>query len=170
MVLEDSKKGDVIHTPKGDITLLEDVEFAHKVASSRLKKDKKGLFLMNYESHDGEVVTGEIGCGAQIVVFTTGRGNPTGHPLAPVIKVTGNYKTYAGMAENFDFDASGVISANDTIEEDGKKLFDYVMDVANGKVQTSAEKFGGTELFCIARCPGYHRPADCEQAFGPGER
>lgn len=133
-------------------------------------KDKKGLFLMNYESHDGEVVTGEVGCGAQIVVFTTGRGNPTGHPLVPVIKVTGNYKTYAGMAENFDFDASGVISANDTIEEDGKKLFDYVMDVANGKVLTSAEKFGGTELFCIARCPGYHRPADCEQAFGPGER
>ena len=61
------------------------------------EEGKRGLFLMDYESHDGEVVTGMIGCGAQIVAFTTGRGNPTGHPLAPVIKVTGNYKTYAGM-------------------------------------------------------------------------
>ncbi len=36
--------------------------------------DQKGLFLMNYESHDGEVVTGMIGCGAQLVAFTSGRG------------------------------------------------------------------------------------------------
>lgn len=36
--------------------------------------DKHGLFLMDYESHDGEVVTGMIGCGAQLVAFTTGRG------------------------------------------------------------------------------------------------
>ena len=55
----------------------------------------KGLYLMNYEGHDGEVVTGMIGCGAQIVAFTTGRGNPTGHPAAPVLKVTGNEKNSA---------------------------------------------------------------------------
>ena len=122
------------------------------------EKGKHGLFLMDYESHDGEVVTGMIGCGAQIVAFTTGRGNPTGHPLAPVIKVTGNYKTYAHMQENFDFDASGIIQKGDTVEETGEKLFEQVLRVANGQEQTTAEKIGGDELFCIGRRHGYHLP------------
>jgi len=125
------------------------------------EKGKHGLFLMDYESHDGEVVTGMIGCGAQIVAFTTGRGNPTGHPLAPVLKVTGNYKTYAGMKENFDFDASGIISAGDTVEDKGKELLDLVLRVANGEL-TVAEQIGGDELFCIARRHGYHK-RDVEQ-------
>ena len=122
---------------------------------------KRGLFLMDYESHDGEVVTGMIGCGAQIVAFTTGRGNPTGHPLAPVIKVTGNYKTYAGMKENFDFDASPVISEGHPVEELGAELFDMVLRVANYEL-TSAEKIGGDELFCIGRRHGYHKKDPAE--------
>ena len=121
------------------------------------QKGEHGLFLMAYESHDGEVVTGEIGCGAQLVAFTTGRGNPTGHPLAPVLKVTGNAKTYHAMAENFDFDASPVISEGRTIESLGDALFEQVIAVAEGKA-TQAEKMGGRELFCIARRVGYHRP------------
>lgn len=120
------------------------------------EKDKKGLFLMNYESHDGEVVTGMIGCGNQIVCFTTGRGNPTGHPIAPVIKVTGNPKTYASMAENFDFDASPIITEGKSVEEMGEELMDLVIRVANGEL-TTAEKFGGTELFCVGRRHGYQR-------------
>lgn len=117
-----------------------------------------GLFLMDYESHDGEVVTGMIGCGAQLVAFTTGRGNPAGHPLAPVIKVTGNAKTYAAMREHFDFDASGIISQGAAIPELGEQLLRLVVQVAEGQL-TAAEKFGGDELFCIGRRHGYHRPA-----------
>ena len=120
------------------------------------EKGRHGLFLMDYESHDGEVVTGEIGCGAQIVAFTTGRGNPTGHPLVPVIKITGNVKTYESMKENFDFDASGIISACDSVEQKGKELFDLVLRVAEGE-KTAAEMIGGDELFCVARRHGYHR-------------
>ena len=122
------------------------------------EKGKKGLFLMDYESHDGEVVTGMIGCGAQIVAFTTGRGNPTGHPLAPVIKVTGNYKTYAHMQENFDFDASGIIQKGDSVEETGERLFEMVLRIANGEQKTTAELIGGDELFCVGRRHGYHLP------------
>ena len=132
--------------------------------ASAPEEGKKGLFLMDYESHDGEVVTGMVGCGAQIVAFTTGRGNPAGHPLAPVIKVTGNYKTYAHMEENFDFDASGIIQRGDTVAETGGRLFDLMLDVANGVKQTAAEQIGGDALSCIGRRHGYHRPAaapDC---------
>ena len=115
-----------------------------------------GLFLMNYESHDGEVVTGMIGCGAQIVAFTTGRGNPTGHPLAPVIKVTGNYKTYSHMRENFDFDASPIIQYGESVKDAGSRLFDLMLRVAEGE-ECAAERIGGDELFCIGRRHGYHR-------------
>ena len=120
------------------------------------RRDQKGLFLMDYESQDGEVVTGMIGCGCQVVAFTTGRGHATGHPLAPVLKITGNYKTYASMRECFDFDASGVISGEKTMGELGEELLDLVIRVASGQ-QTAAEKLGGTELFCVARRHGYHR-------------
>lgn len=123
---------------------------------------KKGLFLMNYESHDGEVVTGMIGCGAQIVLFTSGRGNPTGHPLAPVIKITGNEKTYASMKDNFDFDASGIISDGVSVEEKGQELMNMMIRVAEGKELTSAEKIGGDELFCIGRRHGYKKKSKDE--------
>ena len=119
------------------------------------EKGKKGLFLMKYESHDGEVTTGEIGCGAQIVAFTTGRGSPTGHPIAPVIKVTGNAKTYEFMKEMFDFDASGVISRGDSLKDTGRALLDLVIRVANGEL-TSAERTGDDSLMCVARRHGYH--------------
>jgi len=111
---------------------------------------KKGLFLMNSDSHDGECVTGMVGCGAQIVAFTTGRGNPTGFPIAPVIKVTGNESTYKKMQDNFDFDASGVIAHGASIEDLGKDLFDLVVRVANGEL-TAAERLAGDELFCVGR-------------------
>ena len=117
---------------------------------------KSGLFLMNYESHDGEVVTGEIGCGAQLIAFTTGRGNPTGHPIAPIIKITGNPKIYKSMEENFDFDASPIITEGKTVEEMGEKLMDLVIRVAGGEL-TSAERIDGRELFCVGRRHGYQR-------------
>jgi len=118
--------------------------------STQPEEDKKGLFLMNYESHDGEVVTGMIGSGAQVVVFTSGRGNPTGFPFVPVIKVTGNDIMYNKMKENFDFNAGGIISGEDTLQESGDKLFELLMRVVNGEL-TTAEIIEADELFCIAR-------------------
>ena len=119
------------------------------------KPGQKGLFLMNYESHDGEVVTGMIGCGAQLVAFTSGRGTPAGFPLAPVIKLTGNSFMYKKMNENFDFSTGDIIEGKATIEELGQKLFEMVVDVANGEL-TAAEKLDSYELFCIARALGGH--------------
>jgi altronate dehydratase large subunit len=117
------------------------------------KPGQKGLFLMNYESHDGEVTTGMVGCGAQIVAFTTGRGNPCGFPLAPVIKVTGNAATYEKMKGDFDFSAAGIIASGVSIKDMGDTFFDFVLRVANGEL-TAAEKMGGHELFCIGRRHG----------------
>ena len=110
---------------------------------------RTGMFLMNSDSHDGEVVTGMVGCGAQIVAFTTGRGNPTGFPFVPVIKVTGNDLTYEKMKDDFDFNAGAIISQGAAIDDMGRQFFELVMRVANGE-QTRSED-GFDELFCIAR-------------------
>ncbi len=120
------------------------------------REDQHGLFLMDYESQDGEVVTGMIGCGSQLVAFTTGRGHATGHPLVPVVKITGNYKTYASMTECFDFDASPIISNGATIEDEGERLLDLMIRIASGEL-TAAERLDGRELFCVGRRHGYHR-------------
>ena len=111
--------------------------------------DQKGMFLMNSDSHDGEVVTGMIGCGAQIVAFTSGRGNPTGFPFVPIIKVTGNDYTFEKMKDDFDFNAGGIISKDESLEDKGKEFFEMVLRVANGEKVKSEN--GADELFCIAR-------------------
>ena len=69
---------------------------------------------------DVESVTGMVGGGAQVVVFTTGLGTPTGNPIAPVIKITGNARTAQQMADNIDLDVSGVIADTETLDGRGR--------------------------------------------------
>jgi Altronate dehydratase len=88
----------------GERTRLEEVvPYASRVS-------KPGLTVMDTPGLDVESVTGMVGGGAQVVVFTTGLGTPTGNPVAPVIKITGNARTAQGMADNIDVDVSGVMS------------------------------------------------------------
>ena len=94
-------------------------------------------------------VAAMVAGGAQIVVFSTGRGTPTGNPLAPGIKITGNKLTYANMIDNIDVDASPLIYGTKTIEELGQELLKLTQEVACGK-QTKAESLGYTEM-AIAR-------------------
>ena len=117
------------------------------------EKDKRGLFLMKYESHDGEVVTGMVGCGAQIIAFTTGRGNPTGFPFVPVIKVTANDFCFQKMQADMDYNASPIIAGTKTIKEMGEDFFNTVIRVASGE-PVKAELMGADELFVIGRRQG----------------
>ncbi|HGM3508814.1 TPA: UxaA family hydrolase [Clostridioides difficile] len=115
--------------------------------------DKKGLVIMDTPGNDASSVAGMVAGGAQIVVFSTGRGTPSGNPIAPVIKITGNKITFANMEDNMDFDASPVIYGPQTMEELTDDLLDMVIDVANGK-QSKAESLGYTEM-AIARVCNY---------------
>ena len=117
------------------------------------EKGKHGLFLMKYESQDGEVVTGMVGCGAQVVAFTTGRGNPTGFPFVPVIKVTGNDLCFQKMKADMDYNASPIIEGKATIGEMGEDFFNTIIRVASGE-PVKAELMGGDELFVIGRRQG----------------
>lgn len=109
-----------------------------------------GVYLMDSPGHDGEVVTSFVGGGAQVVVFTTGRGTPTGFPFVPVIKVTGNAFTFEKMNENIDINAGTIINEGESLEVKGKEIYDFVLDVASGR-KTKAEMLKHDELFCVTR-------------------
>jgi altronate dehydratase large subunit len=113
---------------------------------------QKGLTVMDTPGLDVESVTGMVGGGAQLVVFTTGLGTPTGNPIAPVIKITGNARTARQMADNLDLEVSGVMSDTETLDQAADRLFDEVLAVASGK-QTAAERLGHREFAIHRRNP-----------------
>ncbi len=110
---------------------------------------RQGLVIMDTPGNDPSSVAAMVAGGAQVIVFSTGRGTPTGNPLAPVIKITGNRITYANMSDNLDMDASPVIYGPQSLEELADELLKLVQEVANGR-QTKAEALGYTEM-AIAR-------------------
>lgn len=114
---------------------------------------EKGLVIMDTPGNDPSSVAGMVAGGAQIIVFSTGRGTPTGNPISPVIKITGNKITFENMKDNIDIDASPVIYEPQTLKELGNELLEEVLKVANGK-QTKAETLGYTET-AIARLCNY---------------
>jgi altronate dehydratase large subunit len=113
---------------------------------------QRGLTVMDTPGLDVEAVTGMVGGGAQVVVFTTGLGTPTGNPIAPVIKITGNARTARQMADNIDLDVSGIMDDTETLEAAADRLFDEVLAVASGK-QTVAEVLGHREFAIHRRNP-----------------
>jgi len=98
---------------------------------------KKGLAIMDTPGSDIFSVTGMVAGGAQIIVFTTGRGTPVGFPIAPVIKIASNSELFQMMSEDMDINA-GRILEGESIEEAGAELIDLVKRVANGDM-TKAE-------------------------------
>ena len=113
---------------------------------------RKGLTVMDTPGLDVEAVTGMVGGGAQVVVFTTGLGTPTGNPIAPVIKITGNARTARQMRDNTDLDVSGIMDDSETLEAAADRLFAEVVAVASGK-QTAAETLGHREFAIHRRNP-----------------
>lgn len=140
---------------EGGLTTLEEKSLGciHKGGSSIINniydyskqiKGKEGLVIMDTPGNDASSVGGIIAGGCQLVVFSTGRGTPTGHAITPVIKITGNSETYARMSDNIDYDASKIITENKSIEEASEELLDLIVDVCNGKL-VQAELLGYTE-------------------------
>jgi altronate dehydratase large subunit len=110
-----------------------------------LPLDKKGLYFMDTPGQDIDSITGMVAGGAQIIVFSTGRGTPTGSPIAPVIKITGNTDTFNNMKDNIDINAGRIITDGATIPQIGEELFNMMIEVCNGK-RTKAEVLGHREF------------------------
>ena len=138
--LEEKSLGCVMKGGTGKV--MEVVEYSETPA-------RKGLVLMDTPGHDAESMTGLIAGGTQIIAFTTGRGNPLGSPIAPVIKIASNSYLYSKMKDNMDINAGEIVTGNKTVQEIGESIFREVFRVANGKL-TKSEIWGHRE-FAINR-------------------
>jgi altronate dehydratase large subunit len=109
------------------------------------KPDRKGLIIMDGPAHDVACNSGMSAAGAQIIVFTTGRGTPIGSPIAPVIKVSSNSTLYKKMQDNIDINAGTIIEGTESIQDIGSRIFREIAAVASGKL-TRAEVLGHGEF------------------------
>lgn len=101
-----------------------------------------GLNLQCTPGNDVESVTAEVGAGANVVLFTTGLGTPTGNPIAPVVKLATNTALARRMPDIIDIDTGGIISGEKALSQAGEEILEYVIRVANGEARTKAEEKG----------------------------
>jgi altronate hydrolase len=123
-----SKKG-------GTSTIVDVLDYTEQVT-------KPGLNLLCTPGNDVESTTALAGSGANIILFTTGLGTPTGNPVAPVIKISSNTKMAEKMADIIDVNTGEVITGEKTIEEMGEQLLDFIIEVASGRIKTKAMILG----------------------------
>jgi altronate hydrolase len=101
-----------------------------------------GLNLLCTPGNDVESTTAEVGSGANIVLFTTGLGTPTGNPITPVIKIATNTALYKKMNDIIDINTGTIIDGTETIEEAGERILDYVIKVASGEIEVHSVRLG----------------------------
>lgn len=106
------------------------------------KVTRAGLNLLCTPGSDVESTTAEVASGANIVLFTTGLGTPTGNPVTPVIKLSTNTRIFERMPDIIDINCGTIIEGTETIPETAGRILDYMIDVASGNVQPKAVQLG----------------------------
>jgi len=106
------------------------------------KVTRPGLNLLCTPGSDVESTTAEVGSGANIVLFTTGLGTPTGNPITPVIKLSTNTVMFERMPDIIDINCGTIIEGDETIRQAGERILNYVIQVANGEVEPKSVKLG----------------------------
>ncbi|MDX1565884.1 MAG: UxaA family hydrolase, partial [Phycisphaeraceae bacterium] len=101
----------------------------------------KGLTLLCTPGNDMESVTGLVGAGANVVLFSTGLGTPTGNVVAPVVKVSSNTATAQRHPEMIDVDAGPIISGQQSLDQVAARLLEATIAAASGE-PTAAQKLG----------------------------
>ena len=106
------------------------------------KISKPGLNLLCTPGSDVESTTAEVGAGATVVLFTTGLGTPTGNPVTPVIKLSTNTKMAVKMPDIIDINCGTIIEGEETIQQAGERILNYVIQVASGEVEPKSVTLG----------------------------
>lgn len=144
---------------EGGLTTIEEKSLGcvHKAGSKPLQDvigyampvTQKGLVWMDTPGNDIEQLTGMVAGGCHVVVFTTGRGTPTGSPIVPTIKVATNTEMFQRMSDNMDMNAGTIITGDETVQVVGQKMLGEIAEVVSGKL-TKAEILGYND-FAIYR-------------------
>ena len=123
----------------GSTALVDVLQYAEPVS-------KKGLVVMDTPGFDPPSVTGMVAGGANVVVFTTGRGSCFGCKPAPSIKIATNTPMYDRMQDDMDINAGDILTGK-SVEQTGREIFEEILAVASGQ-PTKSEKHGiGDEEF-----------------------
>jgi arabinonate dehydratase len=105
-----------------------------------------GLVFMDTPGYDPPCTTGLVASGANVLVFTTGRGSVLGLKPTPCVKVATNTPMYNRMSDDMDLDA-GPILEGETVESVGRRMFDLILEVASGQRTKSEAQGVGEEEF-----------------------
>ena len=97
--------------------------------------------MLNTPGNDVESTTALAGAGANLILFTTGLGTPTGNPITPVVKISSNSRVANYMHDVIDFDTGAIIEGRETPDTMGEKLLDQLIRTASGEL-TKAELLG----------------------------
>ena len=116
-----------------------------EVLEQAARPTKQGAIVMDTAGYDISSVTAMVAAGCNAVIFTTGRGTPTGNAIVPVLKVTANARTFKMMDDNIDVDLSSIIRGEKTYQECGETLLQDILDICNGKM-TKAEVYGFSDI------------------------
>jgi altronate hydrolase len=108
---------------------------------------KRGFVFMDTPGFDPASVTGLIAGGANLVVFTTGRGSCFGCKPVPSIKVATNTPLYKRMIDDMDINAGRILEGA-SVEEVGSEIFEKIISVASGEKTKSEEQGIGDDEFC----------------------
>jgi altronate hydrolase len=126
---------------KGGTTNLVDVyEYAEPVTA-------KGFVFMDTPGYDPVSITGQVAGGANMVVFTTGRGSCYGCKPAPSIKLATNTPMYERMVEDMDVNCGPIVDSGVSVQEKGREIFEMVLRIAGGERSKSEDLGIGSEEF-----------------------
>jgi galactarate dehydratase len=103
---------------------------------------RKGLIFAATPASDFVCGTLQLAAGMNVHVFTTGRGTPYGLAMAPVIKVASRTALAERWSDLIDVDAGRIATSRATIQSVGEEIFSLILDVASGRKQTCADRWG----------------------------
>jgi altronate hydrolase len=121
---------------KGGTSIVEDlIEYGEWLG------ERRGLYVLYTPGYDQISTPALFLSGAQVALFTTGRGTGIGCALGPVIKI-GSNPQLAQTSGDIDIDAGTILEKKQTIEEVGRQIFQETLEVASGRKLTRAEQAG----------------------------
>ena len=113
--------------------------------------DQKGLWIKDTPGREPEILTGMAATGAQVMMFSTGRGAPQGFCTMPVIKICGNPNTYARMSNDMDLNAGVILEGKKSIDEVGEEAFQMLLETLSGRMtkNEALSYFGSIDILCV---------------------